>query len=135
MTSDETLAMLSILAAAYPNFYKKMSPEETEGVTLVWSVQFADVPADIVYMALQKAIGSCKFPPSIKEVKDKIRELHWEAYDVVSAYGIEKALNPTALEDYRRIYEATKSFKHSTGNEPAIDRLLSNANNYLSIEG
>lgn len=71
MTRDETIKMLAILKAAYPNSYKGMTKDEANGMIAVWTMQFADMPADIVLMALNKLISTSQFPPAISEVKRK----------------------------------------------------------------
>ena len=78
MNRKEAVKILAILTAAYPNAYKHMTPDEANGVVAIWAIQFADVPADIVFMALNKAISGCKFPPSISEIKSRISAIHWD---------------------------------------------------------
>ena len=79
MTRDETVRVLSLLKAAYPNSYKGMSKQEGIGVISVWSSQFATVPVDLVIIAINKLISTKPFPPSISEVKEKIKSLYYEA--------------------------------------------------------
>lgn len=79
MTREETVKILSILKAAYPNSYKGMTREEGNGVISVWASQFAHIPAEIVVIAINKLISTSTFPPAIAEVKEKIKSLYWEA--------------------------------------------------------
>ena len=41
MTREETIKVLAILKAAYPNAYKGMTREEAQGTVSVWAMQFA----------------------------------------------------------------------------------------------
>lgn len=119
MNDIEATKILAILTAAYPNAYKNMSDDEANGVVAIWTLQFADTPADIVFMALNKAISGCKFPPTISEIKNRISALHWEAYEAIRDHESMAALNGTkvdqaAINKYRRIHEATAEYKVSS---------------------
>ena len=134
MTTEETTKILAILTAAYPNAYRNISAEEANCITMVWALQFASVPADIVFMALTKAISTCKFPPTISEVKEKLRTLYWEAYSALDE-RYKAPLTPIARQEYQRIYEATKDFKCEKL-EPALDDLLiQNSRRYMIERG
>lgn len=120
MNKKESAQILAILKASYPNFYKNLTAEDAQGTISVWSMQFADMPAEIVLMALNKVISTSQFPPTIAEVKKKITAIHWEAYDYISVY-------PTEDEHYRyykRIYEATEGYKFDSRIEPTIAQLI-----------
>lgn len=122
MTRDETIKVLAILKAAYPNSYKAMTKEEAKGMIAVWTMQFADMPADIVLMAVNKLISTNQFPPAISEVKKKISSLHWEAYDLISATKDE--LPKEELAKYQRIYDITKKMKINTHIEPTLTEMM-----------
>lgn len=128
MTRDETFKILAILTAAYPNAYKNMTDDEVDGVVAVWAMQFATTPVEIVFLALNKAISGCKFPPTISEIKQRITALHWEAYRFISsseAYSelMEQPFESEELDQYKRIYEATKPYDMST-NELSLHTML-----------
>jgi len=119
LNRQEAVKILAILTAAYPNAYKHMTPDEANGVVAIWAIQFADVPADIVFMALNKAISACKFPPSISEIKSRISAIHWEAYEAMN----DKKLLDKPIDEYKRIYEATMPYKIVTM-ELSLDNML-----------
>ena len=124
MTRDETIKMLAILKAAYPNSYKGMTNDEANGMIAVWTMQFADMPADIVLMALNKLISTSQFPPAISEVKKKISNLHWEAYDMISDKTTAALLQDEEIAKYQRIYEITKRMKINTNLEPTLTEMM-----------
>ena len=100
-----------------------MTRREAEGVAVVWGMQFADVPVDIVMMAVQKLISTSKFPPAISEVKAKIETIHYEAYEMLyTSYS--EVLPAEAKARYQRIYDATKKFKLAKVAEPTIHEML-----------
>ena len=86
MTREETIKVLAILKAAYPNSYKGMTKEEANGTITIWSIQFANIPANVVMIAINKIISDSPFPPSISEVRDKIRGLYYEAQEMLRAH-------------------------------------------------
>ena len=128
MTAKESAQILAVLTAAYPNAYKNITEQEAAAVALVWASQFADIPYDIVFMALQKAISSCKYPPTICEVKGKLSDLSWEAYEAIeNIHRREKyttgETDGRRLQEYERIYELTNKYKNRVA-EPSLGSML-----------
>ena len=72
MTRDETKALLAILKAAYPNFYKDMTTDDAKSIINLWATMFADDPAYIVTEAVKSLMCTLKYPPTIADVKEKI---------------------------------------------------------------
>lgn len=77
MTRSEVLDMLSVLKAAYPNFYRGMSRSEADGVVSLWCTMFADEPVELVAPAVKALIATDVkgFPPHIGAVKAKIQQI------------------------------------------------------------
>ena len=134
MTKKEALQILAILKAAYPSSYNGMTKEEATGTVAVWCMQFADIPAEIVMMAIHKLISTNKFPPSISEVKGKIESIHWEAYEALTFSNGEN-LSVEERTRYKQIYEVTKNYKIAKYHEPHISQMmLGNGGEPLRIE-
>lgn len=113
MTTKESAQILAVLTAAYPNAYKNMTENEAAAVAMVWAAQFADIHYSLVFMALQKVISTCKYPPTVCEVKEKIGSLHWEAYEVIQEYETgARVLTAEELTIYRQIYDSTAEFRY-----------------------
>lgn len=128
MTPEETAGILSMITAAYPHVYKNLAEDEAKAVIMIWAVQFKDVPADIVFMATNKAIATSKYPPTIAEIKAKLTGLYWEAYDIVNN---KEALNiPGSVDRYRRIMDCTADVKFRAA-EPTIESMIGSAERYL----
>lgn len=117
MTQEETAQILAVLKAAYPNSYKGMTKQEAFGTVTVWYTHFADLPVDIVMMAVQKCIGSSVFPPSVFEVKDKVSTLHWEAYEAMRMHD-----NPSP--EIRRVYDLTQAYRNTVPQAPSLQRMI-----------
>lgn len=124
MDIKEAAQILAILKAAYPNSYKGVTDKDAMGTASIWALQFADISADIVLMAVQKAISSSPFPPAISEVKSKISTLHWEAYELLDDRYRQTPLPDQAKNQARRIYEETGKYKHSKCVEPTLYEML-----------
>lgn len=124
MTKKEALQILAILKAAYPSSYNGMTKEEATGTVAVWCMQFADIPAEVVMMAIHKLISTNKFPPSISEVKNKLESIHWEAYEALTDHSRTPFLSEENKKRYEKIYETTKPFKIAKYHEPHISQMM-----------
>ena len=124
MTTKEAAQILAVLTAAYPNAYKNMTDKEAAAVALVWAAQFADVNYNIVFMALQKAISTCKYPPTICEVKGKISSLYWDACAVLQEHsaGV-RVLTDEERTVYEHISDNTARFR-CNNTEPELADIL-----------
>ena len=132
MNRSEATKILAVLAAAYPTAaINKASPEEAEGTVTVWTIQFANMPADIVFMAINKHISTSKYFPSISEVKDKLSALHWEAYDAIAAINRKQFLTEGAYSEYNRIYECTMQYKMNKAEPELNEFLITNSKQFL----
>lgn len=131
MTKKEAAAILAILKAAYPNSYKNMTQEEAMGTVSVWAVQFADMPADIVLMAVHKAISCSPFPPAICEVKAKLSKLYYEANSLLNNRCAPVPLPEQEKEAAERICKATQQYGYSNSLEPTLESMLHNADRLL----
>lgn len=74
MTRDETIDLLSVLKAAYPNFYRGMTVKDADHVIDLWFDMFKDEPAGLVGIAVKRHIATDTkgFPPHIGAIKDAI---------------------------------------------------------------
>lgn len=77
MNYDETLAIMSVLKAAYPAFYRDMKRADAEAAVALWAEMFKDQPAEVVAVAVKSFIAtdSKGFPPHIGAVKEAIVKL------------------------------------------------------------
>lgn len=149
MTREEAIKILSILKAAYPNSYKGMTKEEALGTVGVWASQFADMPYFVVSIAVNKLISTNVFPPAIKEVKDKIRSIYYEAKNMhdehiraTKGYVISKEPDAkrfylgTPLDDrtlalVEQIIKVCGNNTYNPSVEPKLKDMLSSSNAFL----
>ena len=124
MTREETIKVLSILKAAYPNSYKNMTKDEANATVTVWSIQFAEIPAEIVMIAVNKLIATSTFPPAISEIKDKIKGLYWEIISVILENKNIRTLTDEQESQYRRLLDMVESVQLEPRIEPTIRELV-----------
>ena len=77
MNVNETLKILSVLKANYPNFYKGMSKIDAEAQVILWSEMFEDTPYELVGVAVKSYIATDVngYPPNIGKIKEHIKSL------------------------------------------------------------
>lgn len=153
MTRQEAIKILAVLKAAYPNFYKNMTKEEAQGTISVWATQFNGMPAGVVMLAVNKLISTNTFPPSINEVKERIRSLYWEAWTMLDNHkkateGIKlrhaatgevetiyrgEVLDPKTLQAVKDILAVCEPMRTRLTIEPSLGDLLGGMSDYLSL--
>lgn len=112
MTFDETLAIMSVLKAAYPNYYKDMKRSEAESIVSLWAEMFKDEPAELVAVAVKAHIANDKkgFPPHIGAIKDAIVKITQpnEMTEIEAWALVQKASRNAiygAAEEYKKLPE------------------------------
>lgn len=152
MTREETIKLLSVLKAAYPNSYKGMTKDEANGAISVWAMQFSNIPADIVFIAVNKIISSSPFPPAISEVREKLRGLYYEAKSMLDEHEYatkgfkitddpdeEPAIFGNPLDDrtlaiVKEIIKVTSPLRYNNKNETSLSDMLTQCSGSLLIE-
>lgn len=131
MTREEAIKVLAILKAAYPNSYRNMSKDEANGTVMVWQTQFANIPPEMVLIAVNKLISTSPFPPAISEVKDKIRSLYWEVWGILEEHRQHRSLSPDQEAMYKRMFAICESMRNEAKNEPSLLEIASGGNQIL----
>ena len=121
MSKDETVKILAVLKAAYPNFYKNISSQEATGVINLWTLQFKSVPGDIVYLAVTKLIATNVFPPTIAEVKKKLRSMYGEAVGELISHDLDT--------DERNAFKRIARYTRCVEQEPTLSDLCERGGN------
>ena len=73
MTTAETIEIMTLLAASYPDTFKDESADVKRGRVALWQTSFSDLPADLVKQVVQAHIISDggQFFPSIATIRKK----------------------------------------------------------------
>ena len=118
MTREQMLALLVVMQAAYPNFYKGMNKAQADAVLDLWATMFADEPPEVVALAVKAHIANDKkgFPPHIGAIKEAIIKLRQpDEMTEMEAWGyVRKAIS-------NGIYGAQKEFDALP---PIVQRLV-----------
>lgn len=81
MDRVETSKILSYVKVAYPDKFKDMSREDMERMLSLWQRKFADIPADLVFMAVDELVSESRFVPSIADVMGKLSDIYWKNFE------------------------------------------------------
>ena len=122
MTYDETLTIMSVLKAAYPNYYKDMRRSDADAVVALWVEMFKDDPVEIVAVAVKAHIATDKkgFPPHIGAIKEAIVKL-------------KTSDEMTELEAWGCVLKAIRNSNYNSAQEfdalpPVVRRLVGSPN-------
>ena len=132
MTRDETIKVLAILKAAYHNSYRGMTKEEANGTVAVWAAQFGNIPASVVMIAVNKLISTNTFPPSINEVKERIRGLYWECWGMLNEHKRFGRYDERTVAQLKEIMDIVEPMRTCELIEPSLGDLLGSYGAYLS---
>lgn len=76
MTREETSQALTVLKAAYPDFYRNITPKEAHSMLDLWSAVFVEEPLELIRYALLDLIKThAGYPPRPADVAEKVREI------------------------------------------------------------
>lgn len=78
MTDQTILNQLLKLKVTFPNHYKHYGKEENVALAKIWQKQFASVEDSDMIQVVDAFISNNSFPPSIKELKDALKNLEVE---------------------------------------------------------
>lgn len=79
MTVEESIKLLALIKLAYPNSYKDIDKDTQLATVKMWQRTFNDLPFAIMEMAIDHFVKKSKFPPTIADVIDELKGLHYEA--------------------------------------------------------
>ena len=136
MTVEESAKVLAILKAAYPNHYRDMTKEQATGTINVWASQFVNIPVFVVMLAVNKHISSIKFPPTVSEVKDKIKSLYYETQETLRLHrdGYLE-LDDNRLSTLNAVLHEVERFRGNNPIEPSINELLDGMDKQYLLSG
>lgn len=101
MNKQETIGILAVINAAYPNAFKDV---DTDTTVKVWHRQLSDINTGLVAAAVDALINTHKFPPAIAEIREK-------------AYQITHPGELSADEAWGLTLEAIKKYGHYRKND------------------
>lgn len=80
MTRDETIKILMVVQAAYPNY----KPQDKTVAVNVWTEMLSDIPYEQVSVAVKAYIqtNTSGFAPSVGDVREKVRDIFLKSDDL-----------------------------------------------------
>lgn len=88
MNEKDTLKILGTIAASYPSV-ERLNETAITGMAKVWARMFADDDARMVGNAVAAHIATCKFPPSVAEIRERLVQMkHPELITPEDAWSI-----------------------------------------------
>lgn len=82
MTRDDVIKALSLVKAAYPAFYAKMTARDAENAIALWVDMFSADDPRVIALAVKDCIATHDgYPPSIAAIKNRAKQLVREASD------------------------------------------------------
>lgn len=109
MNREESIKLLALIKVAYPTAYKDMDNASKQATVNMWHTTFPKVPYQIMEMAFNRFRMASKFPPTVAEMCEELKHLHWQA--------IEESMQAAAfgrgddLHKYEWIMEQTAVYK------------------------
>lgn len=109
MNKQEATKLLAIIKIAYPTSYRGVDDATTMATINMWQMSFPDVPYPIMEQAFNHFRMVSKFPPTVAEMVEELKNIHNEATECAL---INKTLgNEEAVRQYRIVMDITARYK------------------------
>lgn len=129
MNEVEALQLLALVKLAYPTAYRYTDAEtakkEAIATANMWQMSFPDVPYPIMEQAFNHFRMVSKFPPTLAEMAEELRQIHFHATECAL---IHKTLGDEAeVRRYKAIMDCTLRYKNNEhmglqlGNIPMLE--------------
>ena len=74
MSETEIIGLLGIIKIAYPRFYANITVDDTKSTVALWCEMFKDDNPKDITMAVKELICELEFPPTIADIKNRIKK-------------------------------------------------------------
>lgn len=109
MNAQEATKLLALIKVAYPNSYKGMDNTSLMATVNMWAMSFPGIPYSIMEQAFNNLRMILKFPPTVADMAEQLRKLHYEADSIAD---VQRLLGNFEEErKLRAVSAATKDFK------------------------
>ncbi len=131
MTVEESIKLLALIKLAYPNSYKDIDKDTQIATVNMWQRNFDTIPLAIMELALDHFVRVSKFPPTIADICDELKSIHYEALQTVLTLedGERRNLNKQIMQrteqfngrdDYRINFNKAQNLLNGV-NQPLIE--------------
>ena len=99
MNREEAIKLLALIKVAYPTAFKDMDNASKQATVNMWHSTFSQTPYSIMEMAFNGFRMQSKYPPTVAEMCDELKHLHWQAVEnSISACAFGRVDNIKACE-------------------------------------
>ena len=112
MNKQEATQLLALIKVAYPTAYRDMDVPTKKATVNMWAGSFPDVPYPIMEQAFNHYRMTSKFPPTVAEMVDELRQIHFQATE--SALICKSLGNEEEVKRYRAIMNFTYRYKDTS---------------------
>lgn len=110
MTEKEAIKLLALIKVAYPTAYRDMDDASKRATVAMWYQTFASVPYPIMEMAFDHFRRVSKFPPTVADMFDALKEVYNAAVGELFE-TLQFSKDPEAIRRYEYIMKHTERFK------------------------
>lgn len=107
MNKTEAAKLLALIKVAYPSTYKDMDDKTKIATVNMWQSTFPTVPYAIMEMAFDHFRRVSKFAPTIADMYDELKSLHYQALQEVMTTE-DKAVKEIA----KKIMQHTSQYRY-----------------------
>ena len=112
MNKQEAIKFLAVVKLSYPTAYRDVDDDTVIATANMWQMSFPDVPYQIMEQAFNHFRMVSKFPPTVAEIVEELRQIHNHATECAL---IHRSLeNEEVVRHYKAIMDYTARYKDST---------------------
>ena len=87
MTHKEAVKLLALIKVAYPSFYRDADEDTINATIAMWQTTFPHTPYVIMEMAFEHFRRKSKFPPTVAEFIEELKDLYITAVANANMYA------------------------------------------------
>ncbi len=109
MNKQEAAKLLSLIKLSYPTAYRDIDRETANATVNMWASSFPEVPYPIMEQAFNHFRMVSKFPPTVAEIVEELKQLHYQATELAlinNSIG-----NEDGARQYRAVMACTSRYK------------------------
>ena len=111
MNKKEAAKLLELIKLSYPHAYRDLTDEWKVATINMWQMSFPEVPYPIMEQAFNHYRMVNKFPPTVAEMVEELRHIHYEALECAM---IQKNLgNEAGVNHFKAIMSCTDRYKNT----------------------
>ena len=141
MNVQEANKLLAVAKANYSYAFKTMTQSDKKALVYSWAFALQDIPADIVLLAFMQLLSVSKWLPTVAEIRERVKNLHFEAAvgnidALAEMMGETESLESRKARDY--IMQSTYKLRDSAESGPPmlkLDTILRSYNGGRICEG